>query len=128
MDGLAPESIVIDRVEDFADETPDVDYRYVRLGLITGYRSGKQLLFAAFDYKLVSSAGLLAERFRTSSASGLALAGGIDYRWRPRIHLHTRLSYRRFGHEFTSETGDLVEADGGLDLFYGLELGAAYHY
>ncbi len=111
-----------------ADETPEVDYRYLRVGLITGYRSGKQLLFAAFDYKLVSSAGLVAERFRSASASGLAAAGGIDYRWRPRIHFRALISYRRFAHEFTSEPGDLVEADGGLDVFYGVQLGAAYHY
>ncbi len=113
---------------ELADQTPDVDYRYVRLGVLGGYRSGKQLLQAGFDYLIVSSAGLVAERFRGASASGLGLRFGYAYRVRPKIDATAAFSYRRFGHDFDSEAGDLVVADGGLDRFYGLQIGAVYRY
>lgn len=109
-------------------ETPDVDYRYVRYGAHGGYLTGRHRVFGGFGYLRVSSAGEMAERFRSASASGLDLHIGYSWRLLSRLHLRGIFTYRGIGLDLESETGDLIEADGGSDKYYNLQVGATYSY
>jgi len=109
-------------------ETPDVDYRYVRYGVHGGYEVGRHHVFGGAGYMRVSSAGEMAKRFRSASASGLDLHIGYSWRLLPKLDLRGIFTYRGFSLDLESESGDPIEADGGSDTFVNFQIGASYSY
>lgn len=117
-----------DEASMFAGEVPSVAYRCVRLGATVGYGGPGGGASAGGSYLPVLSAGIVADRFREASASGAAAGANAWYGVTKDLTVDASISYRRFAHDFVSQTGDAVEADGGTDVFFGAFLGASYRY
>jgi hypothetical protein len=112
----------------FANEVPEVDYRFIRLGASADYRNGK--LQAAVGGALLSvlDVGGIPKRFRESSSSGFSLEAGASYRVMDELQAGLSAGYRRYLHDLVSMSGDPIEADGSTDIYFGVMAGAAYLY
>ncbi len=100
----------------------------MRFGASGSYATGRLRFGAGASYLGVRSAGLLAQRFRAATSQGMSVEGGLDAQLSDRIHAGASATYRRFSFDFTSDPSDVVEADGGTDVYFGLLVGAAYLY
>ncbi len=115
-----------------ADEVPDVTYNYYRLAAKAGYHVNEIHGDVSMGYLGVLSAGTMADRFDDASSSGIFARAAVSYDLSRFVtegmSAQASTWIRRFGHDFKSAAGDMVEADGGTDLFFGFLLGAAYSY
>jgi hypothetical protein len=110
------------------DETPEVEYKYLRFAVDGRLDSGSIGLFGGAGLLVVSEAGTIAERFRDASTIGFAASGGFSYSVLHGFEARAVVNYQLFATSFTSELGDTFVADGAIDHIYGVLLGAAYIY
>ncbi|MCA9677903.1 MAG: PEGA domain-containing protein [Kofleriaceae bacterium] len=110
-------------------EVPDVDYHMVRLGARAVVRAGRAEAWLGADNLIVVSAGALADRFRGAKVDGVGGRAGVSL-WLWKRYLQARLegSVSHLGWTFTSEPGDAYDADGGVDDYYGVQLGVGGSY
>lgn len=111
-----------------ADELPQVDYQFMRVMLGAGKQVDKAFLYAGFQTQIVFSAGATADRFDGSSVDGFALRLGGTLQMFEDIEARLEGMWSRYGYEFESDPGDMFEADGGTDQYYGVTAGAAYTF
>lgn len=109
-------------------ELPAVDYRQLSVGGDIVVRRGRLSGSVGADWLVPMSTGPLADRFRGASVSAYALRVGASAALRPRIELTIDGHYSRYKHTFTSMSGDMFEASGGVDRFFGVSVGAVYRH
>lgn len=117
-----------DDAGDLADEVPDVDYRYARVGAIAAAGVGRYDVMGSLSVMSPYEAGRTAERFADASVWGLGLEASIGSSFAR--HFDARLSahYTRLAYTLDAEPGAPYQADGGSDHFFGLSLGGYVRY
>jgi hypothetical protein len=111
-----------------ADELPQVDYQFMRILFGGGKQVGKAFVYAGFQTQIVFSAGATADRFAESSVDAFAFEMGAKVDVYENIEARIEGMWSRYGYEFNSSPGDMFEADGGTDQYYGVTAGAAYTF
>ena len=111
-----------------ANELPQVDYQFMRVMLGGGKTIGKAHVYGGFQTQIVFSAGATADRFDESSVDAFAFKLGGTLDLFDKVEARLEGVWSRYGYEFTSNPGDMFEADGGTDQYYGVTAGAAYTF
>jgi len=111
-----------------AEQVPEVDYRYVRLGADVRYQDGSVGYMVGGSGLVVSSAGTSAERFRDYNAAGFGLRAGFSIGLMPKVEARVVGRYDFFSSAFAASTGDEYVATGASDHIYGIIIGGAYIY
>lgn len=110
------------------DETPDVDYRYWRLGMggALVLRPGFHA-FGTVHYDRVTSVGTLVERFGALSVYGVGARLGLAASLIPSFGLELAGSLNRYSLTFHSDEAASM-ADGASDQFLGVMASAVYSH
>ncbi len=124
--GYGGRSFTFDNPGGLAGALPDVDYRNYLVGGDLIVRRGDVYGSAGGDWLSTSSAGPLAERFSGASVSAYELRVGGGAMIEPRLELRISAHLARYTHTFTSMAGDMFQATGGTDRFYGATVGVVY--
>jgi hypothetical protein len=113
---------------ELAEEVPDVDYRFFRIGLEGRVAFGRFAGLAWGGTRLVNSIGKLGDRFAKTDI--LALNAGVGVAATVTDTIEARLvgHYDRYAHDYTPSEGAVDAAETGLDQFFGAVLSAMFVY
>ncbi len=117
-----------DSVGELADEVPDVEYRYARIGAVAGTLVDRYDLRASASYVGPYEQGETADRFRDATVWGLALEASAGMPIAPGVDARVSTHYARYAYSLEAGEGDSHRADGGVDNYFGLSLGAFFSY
>jgi hypothetical protein len=112
-------------VDEAVDESPSVQYKYVRAGADARIPFGSVALLAGAGYMNIWSAGPLSDRFPNLTVAGVDALGGATLSVASTIELRALLTYTRFFSSANPEPGADYIAGGTLDQYVILTLGAS---
>ena len=121
-------SYLVDSFVTRGDQSPNVHYQVLRVGLATrAALSARFSLRASLDYLHVLSAGALTSTtFPRASANGVDVALGAGYEIGKTFELQASAALRRYGFDMRSQPGDSVVAGGASDQYLSMTIGMAY--
>lgn len=105
---------------------PDVSYKFIRPGADVRVPFGAFSVSGSLAYSIVSSAGVVADRFPNASTGGFEAGVGLGYQIMPHLEARALVSYRRYFYSFKPEPGDAYVAGGALDQFATAQVGVAW--
>jgi hypothetical protein len=111
-----------------ADEVPDVDYRYARLGAVSSAAVNRYVVTGAASYVSPYEAGATAERFADARVWGMALDASLGSSLGQHFDARITAHYTRFAYTLTPDPAGVFQADGGIDHFLGISLGGFFRY
>lgn len=113
---------------ELADEVPDVDYRYARVGAIAGAAIDRYDLRGSASYVAPYERGATAARFRDADVWGLSLGASVGTEVAPGFDARVGLEYTRYAYALEADEADDHRADGGSDQFFGLSVAGVFSY
>lgn len=115
--------------EELAGTIPDVEYKFVWVGLDGRYGIGRYAILANGGTRLVSKTGDIGTRFKKSDVVAFGANIGMAATITKRIEARAVIRFDQYTHTFTPQTVDPeFVADGGTDRFFGLNLSAVFLY
>jgi PEGA domain len=107
---------------------PVATYSVVRLGAGVGYRRDWLELIAQVENRPVLGGGVMADRFRSASADGLAARLGAMVMLGDRLFARLEGNYARYAWTFDYDMDDTYRAKGATDVHLGVSFatGAAF--
>jgi hypothetical protein len=115
--------------QELAEEVPDVEYEFIRLGLDSRYSFGRVAALASGGTRLVNSIGNLGDRFVRTDILALDASAGLAVTVTSSIEARLVGHYDHYAHEYTaSGAPSSTEPTSGLDQFFGAMLSALFMY
>jgi hypothetical protein len=110
------------------DQTPSVEYKYVRAGGDVRLPFGSFSLLGGAGYMYVLSFGPLKTKFPHATVGGVDLRAGASYGLTPALEARLMASYSRFFMSAHPVLGDSNVAGGALDQYLIAHGGIAYAF